>query len=149
MKHFILSILLLGLVSSSFAQQTEKPPLLTEQDFMTLSRHQKTAAKLLIGAATLGLLVTLTADAGQAISEGLITLFSAGTVEPEYKSYTLPYLFSAAALGSGIALFIAASRSKKKALSLSSYLKMEKAPVLLTGGRLKQTFPAVVLKIGL
>ena len=70
-------------------------------------------------------------------------------VEPEYKSLTVPYLLSAATLISGIYLFIASSKNKKKAKAASVFIDMENAPVLQGTVFNNQSFPAVGVKIHL
>jgi hypothetical protein len=69
---------------------------------------------MLTGAGMVGLLLTSGAEVGEAVGDGMVSLFSFGTVEPEYKSYTVRYLLSATALRTGVALFIASSKSKRK-----------------------------------
>lgn len=151
MKKVIFYLFLLVSAAPLFAQQAEEPQPTTRQDYLIKSRHQKTAAGILTGAGTAGLLSTLSAEASQALGGSLITLFSLGTVEPEYKSYAVPYLLSAAAVGGGIALFLAASKSKRRAreMDISSFLKMERAPVVQTAGRTMQAFPALAWRLRL
>ena len=104
-KIFVLTSLLV-FTTASFGQQVVPKQPLTQADYLKKSKKQKTAAWILTGAGTACLIVTTVADAGQSVNGGLTTLFSLGIVEPEYKSYTVPYLLSAACAISGIYLFI-------------------------------------------
>jgi cytochrome bd-type quinol oxidase subunit 2 len=149
MKKIIISTMLLAFATASFCQQVAPKQHWTETDYYKKSKKQKTAAWILTGAGTAGLIITTIADAGQSVNGGLTTLFSLGTVEPEYKSYTVPYLLSAACVISGIYLFIASSKNKKKAKAATVFINMEKAPVLQQAMIRNQSFPALVLKISL
>ncbi len=102
---------------------------------------------MLTGAGTAGLIATLGADASQAIGGGLTTVFSLGTVEPEYKSYTVHYLLSAAAIIGGITLFTASSKNKRKAKTLIAFINMETAPVIQQNKISSQSFPVMGLKV--
>lgn len=128
-KIFVLTSLLVY-ATASFSQQVVPKQPLTQADYLKKSKKQKTAAWILTGAGTACLIVTTVADAGQSVNGGLTTLFSPGTVEPEYKSYTVPYLLSAACAISGIYLFIASSKNKKKAKAATIFINMEMALVL-------------------
>jgi len=149
MKNIIILTLLLVFATASSCQQIAQKRSLTQADYLKKSKKQKTAAWILAGAGTAGLIVTTVADAGQAVGGGLTTLFSLGTVEPEYKSYTVPYLLNAACVISGIYLFIASSKNKKKAKAASVFINMEKAPVLQQTVFSNQSFPVLGLKISL
>jgi len=149
MKKIIISTLLLAFATASFSQQSAPKQHWTETDYLKKSKKQKTAAWIFTGAGTAGLIVTLAADASQAVGGGLITVFSLGTVEPEYKSYTVPYLLSAACVVSGVYLFVASSKNKKKAKRASVFINMEKATVLQGMAISNQSFPALGVKISL
>lgn len=146
-------LLLLSLTTASFGQLSQSdtvqsaPPV----DYLKKSRHQKTAAWILTGLGTAGLVTTLGADMGQAVGDGFVTIFTLGTVEPEYKSYTGYYLVSAACIGAGIAYFVAASKNKRKAAALNTttYFKMEKAYMVYGGAFHNQYYPAVAVSIHL
>lgn len=149
MKKIITCFLFFALAATSFGQQSNPKQHWTETDHYKKSKKQKTAAWIFTGAGTAGLIVTLAADAGQAVNGGLTTVFSLGTIEPEYKSYTVPYLLSAACAISGIYLFVASSKNKKKARAPSVFINMEKAPVLQGTVFSNQSFPAAGVRISL
>jgi len=143
-------MMFLAIVASSFGQQFTPDENWKESDYYKKSKKQKNAAWVLTGAGTVGLLATLTADAAQVSEGALITVISLGTEEPpEYKSYTVPYLLSTASLLSGIYLFIASSKNKKKAKAASVFIDMENAPMLQGTVLNYQSFPSVGVKIRL
>ena len=149
MKKIIILTLLLVFATASFAQEVAPKQHWTETDYFKKSKKQKTAGWILAGAGTAGLIVTTVADAGQSVNGGLTTFFSLGTVEPEYKSYTVPYLLSAACVISGIYLFVASSKNKKKARAASAFINMERAPVLQAAVIHNQFFPVAGVRISL
>ena len=150
MKKIIILTMFLAFVSASFGQQITPNQNWKESDYYKKSKKQKTAAWILTSAGTVGLLATLTADASQVTEGALITVISLGTEEPPaYKSYTVPYLLSTASLLSGIYLFIASSKNKKKAKAASVFIDMENARVLQGTVLHNQSFPSVGVKIHL
>jgi Ni/Fe-hydrogenase subunit HybB-like protein len=151
MKHILLSFLLVAFSAPSFAQQIEPAPYILNTDYLKKSRHQNTAAWILTGAGTVGLLGTFMADLNQSVAGGLTTVFSLGTVEPEYKSLTVPYLLSAASIAGGVSLFVAASKNRKRAMAEGpiSYLRLERGSVIKSTGFTTQAFPAVAVRFPL
>jgi hypothetical protein len=149
MKRFIILTTLLAFVLVSFGQQITPNQNWKKTDFYKKSKKQKTAAWILTSAGTVGLLATLTADAAQVTGNVFVTVITLGEVEPEYKSYTVPYLLSTASLLSGIYLFIASSKNKKKAKAASVFIDMENARVLQGTVINNQSFPSVGVKIHL
>ena len=146
-KALYVSLLMLPGIST-FSQPKNTEQSFVEEQLLLKSRQQKTAGWILTGAGAVGLVMTMNADMGQHISGGLATLFSPSTVQPEYKSYAVPYLLSAAALGTGIGFFIASSKSKKKAreIDVSAFFKVERAPVIQPGGFAFSAYPSIAIK---
>ena len=149
MKKFIILTTLLAFVFVSFGQQITPNQNWKESDYYKKSKKQKTVAWILTSAGTVGLLATLTADAAQMTGEVFVTVITLGEVEPEHKSYAVPYLLSTASLLSGIYLFIASSKNKKKAKAASVFIDMENARVLQGTVLNNQAFPSVGVKIHL
>jgi len=141
--------MLLAFGGASFGQQITPTHNWKESDYYKKSKKQKTAAWILTGTGTAGLLFTLAADAAQVTAGAFTTLFSLGEVEPEYKSYAVPYLISAACVVSGVWLFIGSSHNRKKAKAASVFIDIEHAPVLQGTVFNNQLFPAVGVKIHL
>ncbi|HLF45593.1 MAG TPA: hypothetical protein VI548_04175 [Chitinophagaceae bacterium] len=149
MKQILLYLMLLVLPIVSFSQQAQQAAMPVNTDYLKKSKTQKTAAWIITGAGSMGLLVTALADASQETSGALVTFFSLGTVEPTYKSYTGLYLASAALTAVGISFFITSANNKKKAISATTSFKMEKSPTLQNGKLSSHASPALSLKINL
>lgn len=141
--------LLLWLLLSATAFSQSAEPLPSYETYLKKSKKQKTAAWLLTSAGTAGLITTLMLDVNQTTGGIFVTMFTLGTVEPQYKSYTAYYLLSAAAVTGGIIYFIAAKKSRQKAAALQTAFKIDTAPVLHHGGIQKQPYPALSLNIPL
>jgi hypothetical protein len=146
-----ISILLIAVLPAlmSVAQDTTTGKPSIEIDYLKKSRQQKTAAWVLTGAGTVGLLTTLLADATQTIGGAFVTVVTVGSVEPEHKSYAVPYLLSSAAIIGGITLFTASSRSKQKIKNLSGFVEMESVQVVAKQGIQQQSLPVIGVRVRL
>ncbi len=145
MKKLFVIALALCFETACLAQDTIQKQHFAKKDFQKISTQQKTAAWLLTGAGTTGLLITLVVDAGQQTTGLVTSLFSFGMIEPEHKSYTVPYLLSAAGVIGGIYLFVAASKNKKKGASV--FINMEKSPALVQSIFKNHSFPVAGVRI--
>ena len=149
MKKIIIQINSFVCFLPSFCQQVTPKQDWKDTDYYKKSTKQKTAAWILTGAGTMGLMATLAVDATQEVGGAFVTLLSLGTVEPEKKSYTVPYLLSTAVIVSGIYFFIASSENKKKARAASVFIDTENMHLLRGTVFVRQSFPAVGVKIHL
>jgi len=149
MKKIIILTMLLGFTTTSFGQQITPNQDWKETDYYKKSKKQKTAAWILTGVGTAGLLVTFSADAAQVATGTFTTFVSLGTVESEYKSYTVPYLLSTACVLSGVYLFVASSKNKNKARAASVFLDIENVRVLQGALFCHQSFPVAGVRIHL
>lgn len=120
-------------------------------DLMQKAKRQKTGGWVLTSLGTIGLVLTMGADATQTLGGSMTTLFSLGTVEPEYKDYTALYVASGAVMLTGVGLLIHGGSLKRKARAAQggTYLKMEQATVLKTGGATRLTYPAIAWRVSL
>jgi len=149
MKRLLLIITASLFLFESFSQQIDPAPALTKQDYMEKSRKQKTAAWVLLGG---GAALIITG-----------TILSANEVEKDYQNdpnnpfaplteadFDGPeWVFTTgifAGLGS-IPLFIASSRNRRKAMTLS--LKNEQFQSLKNSSLVYRPMPAVSLKVKL
>jgi len=149
MKRLLLIITASLFLFESFSQQIDPAPALTKQDYMEKSKKQKTAAWVLLGG---GAALIITG-----------TILSANEVEKDYQNdpnnpfaplteadFDGPeWVFTTgifAGLGS-IPLFIASSRNRRKAMSLS--LKNEQFQSLKNSSLVYRPMPAVSLKVKL
>jgi hypothetical protein len=141
MKKAILFIFLSALTFSSFSQKAN-PATLTKQDYLKKSKRQKTTAWILAGGGTAMALVSLT-------SFNLINVFGSAlddnnSNENLKRGETTFYIGCITAVSS-IPFFIASSKNKKKAASVS--FKMEKTPVYQQRSFVYHSYPALSLKI--
>lgn len=157
MKKITLSIIMLLSVISAFSQQITPIPSLTKQDYFLKSKHQKTAAWVLLGSGlALSTIGTITAapkvakDVGSAII--IIPGIFAGVPPPEpakndYTIETILIVGGTTAMLSSIPLFIASGKNKRKAMSLS--FKNEMAPQINKGSLVYSSVPSLTLKFKL
>jgi hypothetical protein len=80
MKKIFILTMVLAFVGVSFGQQINPEQNWKETDYYKKSKKQKTAAWILTGVGTAGLLVTAVADAGQVMTGALVTVF--GRLKP-------------------------------------------------------------------
>jgi len=146
MKKFLLVLLIMSYLTDSKGQ-AEKLSLMSKADYLKKSKNQSTAAWVLAGGGVVmvsaGAIIGLN-DATEAIG----SIFSGETKEPSDAGPILFYSGAAAMLGS-IPLFIASSRNKRKANSMSAFLKIETRPLLQKSSFIKTSYPAVGVKINL
>ena len=147
MKKNILFSLLLIVSVVSFSQQTNPAPSLTKQDYLQKSKHQKTAAWILLGGGTTLIITSAVIPLGE--STGLrpdpFTFISEG-----HKNDGIRAAFAGigilSMLGS-IPLFIASGKNKRRAMSLS--FKNEKIPRIQKSDFTFQGIPSITLKLSL
>ena len=119
---------------SSFSQQNNPTPSLTQHDYLKKSKHQKTAAWILLG------------------SGGLFAILGSVQTNPDYgesdqTGRTILLVTGLTTIAVSVPLFIASSKNKKKAMSVS--FKNEKTPQLVETGLVYKYAPALTLKIAL
>ena len=138
MKKIIVFTMLLIISVTSFSQQTKPAPALTKQDYQNKSEGQNSAAWVLLSVGTAVL-------AGTMISEATSVCFGGGCPK---KSFPVVLVgLGGTAVVSSIPFFIASSRNKKKAMSLS--FKNETTPQLQKDGFTNRPVPSLTLKINL
>lgn len=136
MKKIIIAALLLILANSTFCQQPNPSPTLTKQDILKKSKTQKTVAWVLMG----------------------VGVFSAGlgSVSTNPNGYwgdnsnsnsTIFLVAGLAAIGTSIPFFIASSKNRKKAATLS--ISNEKIKTIKEFGFTYRSSPSIALKIQL
>jgi hypothetical protein len=127
MKKIIVFTLLMVIAVHSFCQQTNS------QDYLQKSKHQKTAAWIMLGGGVALGVAGAAVDASNWYSSGGDVLLVIG----------------GAAIVSSVPLFIAAGKNKKKSTAVSGFFKMEKAPVIRHTSFAYRSYPAVSIKINL
>ena len=133
MKKIIVGCVLLMLVTSVFSQQTSSSPVLTKQDYLKKSKHQKIAAFCLAGGGIVVWLAGVSKNMNQSdnIDGGGEVVMAIGSI---------------AALAS-IPMFIIASKNKRKAASLS--FKNEPSLQVQKSSFVYRAIPSLTLKLQL
>ena len=149
MKKTTILAMLFAITTISFAQQTVPNPHWKDSDLYKKSKNQKTAGWILAGAGTAGFIITMAVDMENMSEVTLTQVLSNGTVEPEQKSLTVPYLLSAAAVAGGVYLLFVGAKNKHKAQAASVFIDMEKGPVLRGVAFNNLSYPVVGVKIRL
>ena len=140
MKKIMLISFLLAFTTYSFGQQSTPKQHWTDTEDYKKSRKQKTWAWVSTSVGASILLVTLFADA-------LSTAVTLG--QGKATGTTAPYLIGAACVTTGVVLFVASGKNRKKAHDVSAFINMEKAPVLQSTLIRNHSFSAVGIKISL
>lgn len=143
---------LIPIVSAySFSQQniTAKSSF-TKTNYMEKSRNQKTAAWLLLSTGVLFTAIVI-ASPGESTTATGTDFFSGASY-----TYSIPGQVNSTLVGIGlttmlssIPFFIAAGHNKRKAVSASTSLKMEKVPVIEHSTFVSRSYPVVSLKISI
>lgn len=135
MKKIIMGTILLITANATFCQQNNPSPILTKQDYMKKSKHQKTAGWILMGGGILS------------------TALGSGRTNPDNISggdnsrSTVFLVTGLTAIGVSIPLFIASSKNKKKAADIS--FRMDKTPQIQQGSFVFRSYPAISFRINL
>ena len=142
MKKAINCLVLLIVVLATFGQQNNPSLNLPKQDYLQKSKHQKTAAWIMLGGGAILFSV------GSILSaHDVVDVF---TGQPQNANPVLDDVLAAtgaAAMLGSIPLFIAPSKNKKKAASLS--LKDELIPQVFRSSLEYHNIPSVTLKVAL
>lgn len=141
MKSIISIALLLVLTIASYSQQTEPKHLLTGEDYLKKSKKQKTWAWVVTGAGVTTIAVTVLSE--------FASLYQIQDWEVEKTSTTGYYVFGFACVATGITLFVASSKNKKKSNAASVFIDIEKTQVLQLSGIRNQSIPAIGVRISL
>ena len=126
MKKIFTLAVLLGLLTTTFSQETTSSKPITRQDFLKASKEQKVMGWVFLG-----------------IGATAIAIAAPGNVDFE----TLGVLAVIGAVGTlaSIPFFIASARNKRKAKALSTSFNMEK--MFLPEKSMVMYYPSVVLKL--
>jgi hypothetical protein len=140
MKKLIVYSVLFAFATASFCQQSVPKQHWTETDYYKKSKKQKTAAWIFTGVGSAVLLTTL-------LAEGFSEAVTLG--EDKASGSTLPYAIGGACVATGLVFFVASSKNKKNAKSVSVFISTEKAVSLQFAKVRNQSFPSIGLKISL
>jgi hypothetical protein len=125
-------------VVTSYCQQSSPLPTQTSRDYLKKSKKQKRAGWIMLGSGAAMLAVGIplmeTAD------EGL------GGLGQGIGGFAL-MIGGGALMLTSVPFFIASSKNKKRAATVSGFLKMEEAQVLRTTVLKNKGYPAVMLRL--
>ena len=133
MKKTISLTLILIITGSALSQQTNPSPTLTKQDYLKKSKGQKTGAFILLGAGLLS------------VSLGSVQVNP--NIGGNNSGNTAFLVTGLTAIGISVPLFIASSKNKKKAMSMS--FKNQPLPQLQNYGFANRAIPSLNIKISL
>jgi len=153
MKKIILYTLLLVFPVAAFCQSTPNDLPTIKTGYLKKSKNQKTAAWVLLGGG-FALSTTSVLLASPKVTEDYGNIFVgvfSGEPIPQ-NNYTVENILlvtgTAAMLGS-IPLFIASGKNKKRAMNMTTNIKMEKATIIERQSFVQSSYPAIALKINL
>ena len=144
-KIFFISLLLIMTVAT-FSQQIKPAPTLTKQDYLRKSKTQKTFAWILLGGGT-AFVATGFFIAASTVGFIVINRLVTGQPGPSAPGATVLILTGGVTMLGSIPLFIASTKNKKKALSLS--FKNETVPQIQRNSFVYHAIPSLSLKIRL
>jgi hypothetical protein len=146
MKKIIVFLTALIIGMSSFCQRADSLQSI-KTDYLRQSKNQKTAAWVLLGggiAMTITGMIIYSNDYTRAVEDNPFYL---GTdADPAGAVIATVGLLSCAC---SIPLFIASGKNKRRALSVSTGFKMEKASVVQGSVMIKKSYPALSVRFGL
>jgi hypothetical protein len=125
------------------AQTVSGAPSAINADYLRISRTQKTAAWVLLG----GGIVLATTGLSTALQD--VYLFSLERDGSKYRKGSFMFYAGGAAMLGSIPLFIAGSKNKHRARKASASIKMESFSSIQQRSLVKNSYPALTLKISL
>ena len=154
MKKKFAIIPLLMMSYSLFSQQNEPSKVLTKEDYLRKSRHQRTAGAILVSCGTISYMVgTVVAlrEAGDDISRGIGGIFDPN-IQPrksDQGAINTVFITGTVEFVTGIVLFIAAGNNRRKAKKASVSFKPERIFQLQKSNLVSTIIPSVSLRISL
>jgi hypothetical protein len=145
-RHLLLAPLIVFTIAASAQPTTTQTPTI-KTDYLKKSKNQKTTAWILLGGGTLLSTVGVTVGFNEVVTE-IGNIFSN---EPQKTSNTGEVLFytGLASMAGSIPFFIASSKNRKKANSISAFFKIENRPYVVQGMVIRTPYPALSVKIGI
>ena len=141
MKKTIAFVALLIITINSFCQK------LTSDDYLKKSKHQKTAAWILLGGGAALFITGLAIPQGE---EQWVDTWVIPTVSHKNDGVKAAlYLTGTLSMLGSIPLFIASGRNKRKAVAASASFQMQKRPVIQVASVVNRLYPAVSIRISL
>jgi hypothetical protein len=153
MRKIIPFTLLLLFSIASFCQSTPNDLPTVKTDYLKKSKNQKTAAWILLGggfALSMTSFVIATPKAAEDMTY-VLGGFIVGQPAPEndYTAESILLVTGTAAMVVSIPLFIASGKNKKRAMNMTTNIKMEKATIIERQSFVQSSYPAIAFKIDL
>jgi hypothetical protein len=153
MKKIMVHFLLLALPATSFCQKTNDSVPVIKTDYLKKSKNQKTAAWILLGGG-FALTTTSIVIATPKATEDLTYAFGGFLVgqpapENDYTAENILLVTGTAAMLGSIPLFIASGKNKKRAMNMTTNIKMEKATIIQRQSFVQSSYPSIAFKINL
>lgn len=138
MKKSFIMLFVLAIHFTGFSQQTNPAPVLTKQDYLKKSKNQKTTAWILLGSGT-----ALVIGGGLANAH---EIYDPNSFERSYSDKGTPFVITGlAAMAGSIPFFIASSKNKKNAMSMS--FRNEPAIQIFKNSFVYRSVPSLSLKL--
>ena len=153
-KKLAIVTLLLTMSCPLFSQRNEPSQILTREDYLRKSRHQRIGGAILVSCGTISYLVgTVVAlrQAGDDISRTIGGIFDPN-IQPRKSSQgaiNTFFITGTVELVTGIVLFIAAGNNRRKAKNASVSFKPERIFQLQKSNLVSTIIPSVSLRISL
>jgi hypothetical protein len=144
MKQALVLLLLISVVVNCFGQQATPAPTI-QSDYLQKSKHQKTAAWILLGGGAALFIVSAVIPEGEEEWDTYYGLPMKGNKNDGIKGAL--GLTGAVSMLASIPLFIASGKNKRRALSASADFKMEKSQVVRRAAFADKSYPAAAVKL--
>ena len=148
MKKIIVSIMPLIIAANCFCQQTHFTQNLSREDYIKKSKHQKTAAWIMLGGGA-ALAVTDLAIGIHSVYDEFGTVFTSGHDDRSFVAGEIVFYTGLASMVGSIPLFVASARNKRKSMAISTYFKIERYVAIQNNGFSNQLYPAISLHMNL
>ena len=133
MRMLFICTVLLFITARSFCQQTDSSRTLTKQDYLTKSKNQKTAARILLWG-------------GAAVAVGSIIFDATSDWDKSETPYIVAFSVGCASMIGSIPLFVASKRNKRKGMDATTYFEIRRNPVATNTGLTFHSTPTLSLK---
>jgi len=140
MKKILFSVLFASFMAATFSQQISSTVRTDTTDYLQKSRHQKTAAWILLGGGVAMVSSSLIVGLNEVANSSFF-------FDANLTGGSILFVGGLAAAAASIPFFISSAKNKRRAMSLS--FKAEKSLILTSRGFGKKSFPAVAVKVNL
>ena len=140
MKKILLSVLFALFTAATFSQQISSTARIDVTDYLQKSRHQKTAAWILLGGGVAMVSSSLIVGLNEVANSSFF-------FDANVTGSAILFVGGIVAAAASIPFFISSAKNKRRAMSLS--FKAEKSLILTSRGFGNTSFPALSLKVNL